>query len=41
MASLYPATFLGVEHDYGRLAPGHRAALVLLGAGLTVLRVWV
>jgi len=41
MASLHPATFLGLEDRYGRLAPGHRAALVLLGPGLEVLRTWV
>ncbi|MBP2232783.1 N-acetylglucosamine-6-phosphate deacetylase [Azospirillum agricola] len=41
MASLYPAAFLGLEDRYGRLAPGHRAALVLLGADLEVLRTWV
>ena len=41
MASLYPATFLGVEDRYGRLAPGHRAALALLGPDLDVLRCWV
>lgn len=41
MASLYPATFLGLEDRYGRLAPGHRAALVLLGRDLEVLRTWV
>lgn len=41
MASLHPATFLGVDDRYGRLTPGHRAALVLLGPGLEVLRTWV
>ncbi|MCG5243736.1 N-acetylglucosamine-6-phosphate deacetylase [Azospirillum doebereinerae] len=41
MASLYPAAFLGLEDRYGRLAPGHRAALVLLGPGLEVLGTWV
>ncbi|SMH48171.1 N-acetylglucosamine-6-phosphate deacetylase [Azospirillum agricola] len=41
MASLYPAAFLGLEDRYGRLAPRHRAALVLLGADLEVLRTWV
>lgn len=41
MASLHPAAFLGLDDRYGRLAPGHRAALVLLGPDLDVLRVWV
>jgi len=30
MASLYPATFLRLDHELGRIAPGYKANLVLL-----------
>lgn len=40
MASLTPAEFLGVA-DRGRIQPGARADLVLLGAALDVRTVWV
>jgi N-acetylglucosamine-6-phosphate deacetylase len=41
MASLYPARALGLDHELGRLAPGHRADLTLLAPDLTVLATWV
>ena len=41
MASLYPACFLGLEGQVGRIAPGHRADLALLRPDLTVLATWV
>ncbi|WP_129642462.1 N-acetylglucosamine-6-phosphate deacetylase [Peristeroidobacter agariperforans] len=41
MASLYPATFLGLERELGRLEPGYRADLVLVDAGLNVLETWI
>jgi N-acetylglucosamine-6-phosphate deacetylase len=41
MASLYPASYLGLEDHLGRLAPGYRADLTLLRPDLTVLATWV
>ncbi|WP_224360607.1 N-acetylglucosamine-6-phosphate deacetylase [Hyalangium versicolor] len=41
MASLYPATYLGLEAQLGRLAPGYRADLTLLTPELSVLATWV
>jgi len=41
MASLYPATFLGLEHEYGQIKPGYRADLVLLDTQLLVQQTWV
>ncbi|AWK89500.1 N-acetylglucosamine-6-phosphate deacetylase [Azospirillum thermophilum] len=41
MASLYPAQFLGLEGERGRVAPGWRADLTLLGRDLTVRGTWV
>jgi N-acetylglucosamine-6-phosphate deacetylase len=41
MASLYPATFLGLERDHGRIEPGYRADLVLVDAGVNVLETWI
>ncbi len=41
MASLYPATYLGLERRLGRIAPDYRADLTLLRADLTVLATWV
>lgn len=40
MASLYPARYLGLDR-LGRLAPGYRADLTLLGPDLDVLATWV
>jgi N-acetylglucosamine-6-phosphate deacetylase len=41
MASLYPATFLGLNHELGRIEPGYRADLVLVDAGLNVIETWI
>lgn len=41
MASLYPACFLRLDHRLGRLAPGYRADITLLDAGLQVRGCWV
>ena len=41
MASQYPAEFLGLGGERGRIAPGCRADLVLLDAGLTVQGCWI
>jgi N-acetylglucosamine-6-phosphate deacetylase len=41
MASEYPAAFLGLEHELGRIAPGLRANLVLLDDELQVRRTWI
>jgi N-acetylglucosamine-6-phosphate deacetylase len=41
MASEYPAEFLGLGHELGRIAPGYRANLVLMDDELTVQRTWI
>lgn len=41
MASTYPADFLGLSHELGRIAPGCRASLVLLDADLAVRATWI
>ncbi len=41
MASLVPATFLKLDHELGRIAPGYRADLVLLDEGLHVRQTWI
>lgn len=41
MASANPAAFLGLGDEVGRIAPGLRADLVLLDAGLTVVETWI
>jgi len=41
MASLYPASFLGLERQLGRIEPGYRADLVLVDAGVNVLETWI
>ncbi|WP_116810783.1 N-acetylglucosamine-6-phosphate deacetylase [Steroidobacter cummioxidans] len=41
MASLYPATFLGLNHELGRIEPGYRADLVLVDASLNVIETWI
>jgi N-acetylglucosamine-6-phosphate deacetylase len=41
MASLYPARYIGMDHELGRVAAGHRADLTLLRSDLTVLATWV
>ncbi len=41
MATLYPAQFLQVDRDLGRIAPGCRANLVHLTDALAVTRTWI
>jgi N-acetylglucosamine-6-phosphate deacetylase len=41
MASEYPAEFLGLGHELGRIAPGYRANLVLLDDQLQVKKTWI
>lgn len=41
MASEYPAAFLGLEAEIGRIEPGHRANLVLADAGFRVIETWI
>ncbi|MBN8229056.1 N-acetylglucosamine-6-phosphate deacetylase [Corallococcus macrosporus] len=41
MASLHPATFIGLHGHRGRIAPGQRADLVLLKPDLSVHSTWV
>ena len=41
MASLYPAAFLKLDHEQGRVAPGYRANLVHLDDGLAVRETWI
>jgi N-acetylglucosamine-6-phosphate deacetylase len=41
MASQFPAEFLGVSQEYGRIAAGQRANLVLADDGLNVRETWI
>jgi N-acetylglucosamine-6-phosphate deacetylase len=41
MASRVPAAFLRLESELGRIAPGHRASLVLLDGDLQVQQTWI
>ena len=41
MASTYPAQFLGLGHELGRIAAGYRANLVLANDQLTVVDTWI
>jgi N-acetylglucosamine-6-phosphate deacetylase len=41
MASTYPAEFLGLGDELGRIAPGYRANLVLCDERLQVLETWI
>jgi len=41
MASQWPAEFLGLAHELGRIARGYRANLVLADEGLNVLETWI
>jgi N-acetylglucosamine-6-phosphate deacetylase len=41
MASTYPAEFLGLGSELGRIAPGYRADLVVLDAALHVRGTWI
>jgi len=41
MASQYPADYIGMGHELGRIAPGYRANLALVDDGLHVTRTWI
>jgi N-acetylglucosamine-6-phosphate deacetylase len=41
MASLYPAQFLGLASEVGRIAPGYRANFVLANDQMRVLDTWI
>jgi len=41
MASQYPAEFLGLAHEVGRIAPGYKASFVLADEKLQVLETWI
>jgi N-acetylglucosamine-6-phosphate deacetylase len=41
MASEYPAEFLGLGHELGKIEPGYRANLALLDDDLNVQRTWI
>jgi len=41
MATEYPATFLGLEHEFGRIERGYRASLVLADDDMNVLETWI
>jgi N-acetylglucosamine-6-phosphate deacetylase len=41
MATRYPAEFLGLDRELGRIAPGLRANLVLADDGLSVQETWI
>lgn len=41
MASLTPASFLKLDHELGRIAPGYRASLVLLDDELRTVATWI
>jgi N-acetylglucosamine-6-phosphate deacetylase len=41
MASLYPAAFLSLDGQFGRIEPGYRADLVLVDGGVNVIETWI
>jgi N-acetylglucosamine-6-phosphate deacetylase len=41
MASQWPAEFLGLGNELGRIAPGYRASLVAADDDLKVLETWI
>ncbi len=41
MAATYPAAFLGLDGELGRIAPGYRASLTLLDSALHVRATWI
>jgi N-acetylglucosamine-6-phosphate deacetylase len=41
MASTYPAAFLHLDHELGRIARGYRANLVLVDEGVNVKATWI
>jgi len=41
MASTYPAEFLGLGQEYGKISRGFRANLVLADPAVTIKRTWI
>jgi N-acetylglucosamine-6-phosphate deacetylase len=41
MASQYPAEFLGLDQDLGRIEAGYRANLVLIDESVQVIETWI
>jgi len=41
MGSTYPAEFLGLGHEIGRIAPGYRANLVAMTERVEVKQTWI
>jgi N-acetylglucosamine-6-phosphate deacetylase len=41
MGSEFPAEFLGLGHELGRIAPGYRANLALIDEGVQIRRTWI
>jgi N-acetylglucosamine-6-phosphate deacetylase len=41
MASTYPAEFLGLGHQLGKIAPGYQADLVLVDEAINVIDTWI
>jgi N-acetylglucosamine-6-phosphate deacetylase len=41
MASEYPAEFIGLGRELGRIQPGYRASLVLTDLDLNVIDTWI
>jgi N-acetylglucosamine-6-phosphate deacetylase len=41
MASSYPAAFLGLDRELGRIAPGYRACLTVADEELKVIETWI
>ncbi|HEY4366823.1 MAG TPA: N-acetylglucosamine-6-phosphate deacetylase [Steroidobacteraceae bacterium] len=41
MASQYPAAFLGLDHELGRIEPGYRACLAAVDEKMNVVETWV
>ena len=41
MASTYPAQFLGLGAELGRIAPGYRANLVAVDDDVNVVETWI
>ena len=41
MASEYPAAFLGLDHELGKIAPGYRASLVLADDEMNIIETWI
>ena len=41
MASLYPAQFMGLDHEVGRIAPGYKASFVVADEQMNVVETWI